>query len=154
VIVTRAALLAAAVLVTVPALAQAPTIEVRQPWSRATPGAARTGVVYFTLHDKGAADRLVGVSTPVAGMAMLHESIVEDGIERMRMLDALPLPAGGTVALHPHGPHVMLTDLRHPLERGSSFPLTLTFERAPPVTVTVPVLGAGAAGPAESGIQK
>jgi copper(I)-binding protein len=153
-IVRRSALVAAAMLVAVPALAQVPTIEVRQAWSRATPGAAHSGVVYLTLHDKGAADRLIGVSTPVAGMAMLHESILESGVERMRMLDALPLPAGGTVTLHPHGLHIMLTDLKHSLERGESFPLTLTFEKAPPVTVTVPVLAAGAAGPAEGGAQR
>jgi periplasmic copper chaperone A len=123
-------------------------VTVEQPWARATPGAAKSGAVYLTLTDHGAPDRLIGVSTPAADMAMLHESFVENGVSKMRMLDGVALDASKPVALHPGALHIMLEGLKAPLKVGSSFPLTLTFEHAPPQTVTVTVLKAGAPGPA------
>jgi len=145
----RRLLLAAALLATVPALAQTADIQVEQPWARATPGAATSGAVYLTLIDHGAPDRLTGVSTPVAGMAMLHESIVENGVAKMRMLDGVRLEPQAPVALKPGGMHIMLTELKKPLRVGASFPLTLTFQNTPPLTVTVRVLQVGAPGPAK-----
>jgi len=140
--------LAAALLWSGAALAQTATIEVEQPWARATPGAGRSGAVYLTLTDHGAADTLTGASTPVAGMAMIHESIVEGGVAKMRMLDGVKLAPDAPVTLKPGGMHIMLTDLHAPLRVGGTFPLTLTFANAPPVTVSVRVLQAGAPGPA------
>jgi copper(I)-binding protein len=89
-------------------------------------------------------------------MAMLHESIVENGVAKMRMLDGVALQPGTPLTLKPGGMHIMLTELKAPLRVGGSFPLTLTFAKAPPVTVTVKVLQPGAAGPAkaESGMGK
>jgi copper(I)-binding protein len=125
-------------------------IMVEQPWARATPGAGTSGAVYLTLIDHGAPDRLIGVSTPAADMAMLHESFVENGVSKMRMLDGVPLDPHKPVILHPGATHIMLEGLKAPLKVGGSFPLTLTFEHAPPQTVTVTVLKAGAAGPASA----
>jgi copper(I)-binding protein len=147
-----AAVLAApllAVLGTAAARADDAMIMVEKPWARATPGAATTGAVYLTVTDHGAADRLIGVSTPAAGMAMLHESYTEGGVSKMRMLDGVPLDPNKPVTFHPGALHIMLEGLKAPLKVGSSFPLTLTFEKAPPQTVTVTVLKAGAPGPVE-----
>lgn len=145
----RRLLLAATLLGTFPAFAQTAAIQVEQPWARATPGAARSGAVYLTLTDHGAADTLTGASTPVAGMAMIHESVVDNGVSKMRMLDGVKLPPDAAVTLKPGGIHIMLTELTAPLRVGASFPLTLTFEKAPPLTVTVRVMQVGAAGPAK-----
>ena len=130
------------------AWAQAPDIQVDQPWARATPGGGKSGVVYLTLIDHGGPDTLTGISTPAAGMAMLHESFDDNGMARMRMLDGLKLDPRAPVALRPGGMHVMLTDLVQPLRVGATFPLTLTFAKASPVTVTVRVLKIGSPGPA------
>ena len=51
----------------------------------------------------------------------------------------LPLPAGTAVELKPGGYHIMLMQLAGPLKVGSSFELTLTFEKAGTTTITVPV---------------
>jgi copper(I)-binding protein len=146
----RRLLLACALLAPVPVLAQTPSIEVTQPWARATPGAARSGAVYFTITDHGAADTLTGVSTPAAGMAMLHESFMDNGVSKMRMLGSVNLPTNTPVTLAPGGMHIMLTDLAAPLRAGGSFPITLSFAHAAPVTVNVPVLKVGAPGPAKA----
>ncbi len=147
----RTVLLAAAALLPAAAAAQAPQVQVAQPWARASAGAGRSTAVYLTLRAAGAADRLIGATTPVAGMAMLHESFQDHGIARMRMVEGLDLPAGMTVTLKPGGLHIMLTGLKQQLARGGSFPLTLHFANSPPVTVTVPVLAPGASGPQTPG---
>lgn len=138
----------ASLLVAAPALAQSGTIMVEQPWARATPGHAGTAAAYLTLTDHGEADTLTGISTPVAGMAMLHEMTMDNGVARMRMLDSVALPPHTSVTFKPGSMHIMLTGLKAPLKAGDSFPITLQFAHAAPVTVTVKVLPAGAAGTA------
>jgi len=121
-----------------------PTIE--HPWARATPGQSKTGAAYLTIDGGASADKLVGVSTPVAGKAEVHSSMNEDGVMKMRGAGELAVPAGRKVELKPGGYHVMLMDLKRPLKAGESFPLTLTFEKAGKREVTVPVEKAGAKG--------
>ena len=63
---------------------------------------------------------------------------MDNGVMKMRELtDGLAIPAGGTVALKPGSYHVMLIGLKKPLAAGDLFPLTLNFEKAGNVSVTV-----------------
>jgi copper(I)-binding protein len=133
-----------------PALAQGTSntsITVEQPWARATPGGAKTGAVYMTLDNKSStADRLTGASSDVADKLQIHEMKVENGVMKMReVAGGLSIPAGGSVALKPGSYHVMLIGLKKPLTVGEKFPLTLTFEKAGNISVTVPVQAMGAA---------
>jgi copper(I)-binding protein len=114
------------------------------PWARASAGAATTGAAYFTITGTGAPDRLIGASTPVAATAELHESMADMGTMKMRPLAGLTLAPNKPVKLSPGGYHVMLTGLKAPLKQGDSFPLTLQFEHAPPMTVTIAVEPIGA----------
>lgn len=128
--------------------AKAGGIAVSQPWARATAPGAPAGAAYLTVTNSGSQpDRLVAASTPVATMAELHTHIHDNGVMRMRPVDAIDVPAGGTVALKPGGLHVMLMGLTRPLAQGSTFDVTLTFEKAGKVTVPVAVQSAGAAAP-------
>jgi periplasmic copper chaperone A len=127
-----------------PALAQGTdntSITVEQPWARATPTGAKTGAAYMTLDNKsGTADRLTGASSDVADKLQIHEMKVENGVMQMREVpDGLPIPAGGSVVLKPGSYHVMLIGLKKPLTAGEKIPLTLTFEKAGNISVTVPV---------------
>ena len=118
-----------------------------QVWGRPSVGSS-PGAVYLTIRNEGAApDRLVGMVSPAAGMAMLHESYAEDGIARMRMLDSLEIPAGGTVTLAPGGLHIMLTDLPAPLKEGEAVPLDLSFAEAGTARVVARIGKLGAKGP-------
>ncbi|HXP75485.1 MAG TPA: copper chaperone PCu(A)C [Stellaceae bacterium] len=131
-----------------PAVAQAPTVEVGHAWARATPGGAKTAALYMTLVNKGADDdRLVSVSTPVAGKADLHTTTTENGIMRMRPIEALDVKPGTPTVLKPGGYHVMLMDLKAPLVAGQSFTVSLTFEKAGKVDVTAVVEKVGAMAP-------
>lgn len=120
-------------------------IEVEHAWSRSTIGAGRPGVVYLSIRNTGSTDdALIGMATPIAGMPMLHETVVSDGIASMPHTMSMPVPAGQTAALAPGGFHGMLMGLTQALKKGDSFPLTLTFETAGDVKLTVDVLGMGA----------
>lgn len=123
-------------------------IEIEDAWSRASIGTDRPGVVYLTIRNTGAADDvLMGIATPAAGMPMLHETVVTDGIASMPHVMSVPVPAGSTIELEPGGFHAMLMGLTQKLEKGATFPVTLTFRDAGTVTVDVEILGMGAKGP-------
>jgi periplasmic copper chaperone A len=123
-------------------------ISVGQAWSRASIGTGRPGVLYLKITNAGATDdALVGISTPAAGMPMLHETVVTDGVASMPHAETVSVPAGATVALSPGGFHGMLMGLTEALVEGATFPVTLTFERAGSVDVTVDVLSMRAQGP-------
>ena len=115
------------------------------PWARATIGQVKTGAVYLSVINHGAAgDRLLAVSTPVAAKAQLHSNIVEDGVMKMRPVEAIDIEAKGSATLEPGGVHVMLMGVRNPLEEGDAFAMTLTFETAGSVDVEVHVQGIAA----------
>jgi periplasmic copper chaperone A len=124
-------------------------IEIVDPWSRATPPSARTGVIYLGLRNNGSeADRLVGVAADVAQRLELHEASMADGVMRMRPVEAIDLPAGGETRLEPGGFHIMLVELHRPLVEGESIALRLELENAGNLAVEVPILGLGSRGPA------
>ncbi len=108
----------------------AQTVEVKDAWVRTSvPGQKATGAFMKITAKDGA--KLVGVATPAAGVAEVHEMKMEGDIMRMRAVQGgLDLPAGKTVELKPGGYHVMLMDLKGALPKDSTLPLTLTFKDA------------------------
>ena len=117
-------------------------IDVKEAWVRSTvPGQMGTGA--FMKITAKAGMQLVGVSSPVAGVAEVHEMRMEGDIMKMRAAPVLDLPAGKTVELKPGGYHVMLMDLKQPFLKGSKVPLTLMFKDAKGVqsklALTLPV---------------
>jgi len=57
----------------------------------------------------------------------------------MQQVPSIVVPAGESVALEPGGFHIMLMQLAEPLETGSEFTVTLTFEKAGAIDVNVTV---------------
>jgi periplasmic copper chaperone A len=109
---------------------------------------ATSGGVYLTFVNAGSApDVLIGISTDAAQMVMLHQTVIENGVAKMTMLDELPIPAGGKVELSPGGSHIMLEGLKAPLKQGQAITLKLTFKRAGGMTVVVPVGNVAAMAP-------
>ena len=123
---------------------------ITQPWSRATPGGAKIAGGFLTIENKGAApDRLISGSGDFAGKVEIHEMAMNNGVMTMRPLDkGLAIEPGKTVKLAPGGYHLMLMDLKNPLKQGDKVPLTLEFEKAGKVTLSLDVQGVGAQGPA------
>ena len=67
---------------------------------------------------------------------------------RNRLDDEHSRSAGGSVELKPGGMHLMFIGLKAPLRNGDTFPMTLRFEKAGEVVVTVNVEVPQAAEPA------
>lgn len=130
------------------AAATAGSITIAAPWSRATaPGAANGACFFVATNAGGEADRIVAASSPVAQKAELHTHRQEDGVMKMRQVEAIDVKPGEPATLRPGGLHVMLMGLKEPLKQGATFPVTLTFAKAGPVTVEVTVQEAGAMAP-------
>ena len=127
------------------------SISIEKPFSRATPGGAQVGAGYMTITNKGAAaDRLMAAASPAAGQVQIHEMSMDGGIMKMRELaSGLTIGAGKTVALAPGGYHLMLMGLKAPLKAGDKVPVTLTFEKAGKVDVSLDVQGIGGPPPHE-----
>lgn len=108
------------------ALAQ---VTVTDPWVRATVPAAKSAGAFMHLQSATNA-RLVGVSTPVAGRAEIHEMAMENNTMRMRAVDGIDLPAGKPVPLASGGYHLMFFELKQQLKEGETVPVTLTVQDA------------------------
>lgn len=123
-------------------------------FARATPPGAPVGGGFLTIVNGGDEDdRLVSASSPAAGRVEIHEMAMEGEVMRMRELPGgLPVPAGERVELKPGGYHLMFMELKKPLVEGETVPVTLVFEKAGEVLVSLPVgpmkggKGAGHAG--------
>jgi copper(I)-binding protein len=125
-------------------------IKISHAWARATPASAHNGAVYLTITNHGKdEDRLTGASTPAAAKAELHQSVNDNGVMKMRSMDAVAIKPGGSVAFKPGAMHIMLVGLTHPLKAGERFPLMLDFARAGAMTVTVVVEKPGATTPGD-----
>lgn len=109
-----------------PAWAQ---VSVEQPWTRATPPGAKVGAGFMRLRNAGAADRVVGASSPVAGRVEMHVTLREGDVMKMRQVKSFEVPSGGSFELKPGGAHLMLVDLKRQLKPGDKVPLTLMLEK-------------------------
>jgi len=139
-----ASLLAAALAVAT-AWAGEQVAEVSNAWIREPPPGLDTAAVYFTVQNATKnAIVIVGVKSPVAAHAMIHETSTVEGQSRMRMRDKVTVPAQGRVAFAPEGLHVMLTGLTKKLAVGEKVPLTIEREQGDPLSVVAVVRPLGA----------
>lgn len=103
-------------------------VDVQDAWVRATVPHQKTTGAFMTL--VAAQDsKLVAATSPLAGVAEVHEMAMQDNVMRMRHVPEVALPAGQPVELKPGGYHVMLMDLKQQVKDGDVVPLTLTIER-------------------------
>ena len=110
--------------------AYAQNVTVTEAWARATvPGQKATGA-FMKITAKNNT-KLIAVSSPVAGVAEIHEMKIDKDVMKMAALpNGLELPAGKAVELKPGGYHVMLMNLKTPLLKDTTVPLTLVFKDA------------------------
>ncbi len=113
-------------------------VSVSSAWVRATvPGQTTSGAFMELKSPSGAI--LIGVESPGAGIAEIHEMKMEGDVMRMRAVSRVELPAGKSVELKPGGYHVMLMQLKKPLKAGGILPIRLRVETRDKAVVTVEV---------------
>ncbi|WP_343041573.1 copper chaperone PCu(A)C [Streptomyces typhae] len=93
---------------------------------------------FFKITNKGAADKLVSASSPLAGSVTLHATVGSTMKERK----SFDVPANGELDFARGGNHIMLEKLKHKPEQGDKVEVTLRFEKSEPITVTMAVQAA------------
>ena len=116
--------LALLVLTALPAQSSGDQVRIEGAWARATVPGQEVGAAYMRLTSQGDLT-LIKVESPAADFVEIHKMSMNNGTMEMRMLEELKLPAGQTVKLEPGGFHLMLIDLKKPLQDGASVDFTL-----------------------------
>ena len=135
------AIAATAAAVVIPAEAAGPEVSISDAWMRVIVP-SRPAAGYFKLENKSdKAVDLVAASSPGCGMVMLHESVHENGMDKMMMVKSIAVPAHGKVEFMPGGYHLMCMSPSAAMKPGASVPVTLKFSGGD-VTVDFAVKGA------------
>lgn len=107
----------------------ADTLTVEGAWTRATPPGAKNSATYALIHNSGSEDRaLVSANTDGANSVELHTVIAEDGLMKMRQVQAIKIPAGGSVELKPGSFHIMMLGIKQPLLENEHIQVELVFD--------------------------
>lgn len=121
-------------------------VEITDGWMRALPPGQPTAAAYLTVNNPDTVTvRLVAARSEVAERVEIHRSSQVEGMWRMRRIDGLDIPAGGTVTLAPGGTHLMLMGLARPLREGESLSILLEFDSGQTLPATIVVQAPGSA---------
>jgi periplasmic copper chaperone A len=125
---------------------KAGSLDISDPWSRATPKGSSVAAGYMTIKNNGSTpDRLISGSADVASKFEVHEMKMEGSVAKMRPVKGgLEIKPGETVELKPGSFHVMFGGLKKPLSAGDHFKATLEFEKAGSVSIDYDVRAIGA----------
>ena len=127
-------------------------LQISQPWARATPKGADDGAAYMTVANTGTkAARLSCLSSDASAKCQIHEMSMTGGVMKMRPVEGgLLIKPGQTVTLKPGGFHVMLVDLKAPLQQGKTVEATMQVDGGASVQVAFPIAAIGAPAPGAS----
>ncbi len=121
-------------------------VSVVNPYVRQAPPSAPATGAFMVLKNNGDTDvRLLKVSNPASRITELHTHTHEDGMMKMRQVAGIDIKAKGETVLQPGGLHIMMIDLKAPLQEGESVPLTLTFDDGSNLQVDAKVMRPSAA---------
>jgi periplasmic copper chaperone A len=125
------------------------SLQITQPWARATPQGADSGAAYMTVTNTGSrVERLSCVSSTAAGKCQVHQMTMQGGVMKMRpVVGGLAIKPGQTVTFKPGGYHVMLVGLKAPLQQGKTVDATLKVDNGGAVQVEFPIAAIGAPAP-------
>jgi len=110
-------------------------------WVRLTPPVAKNSAAYFAFHNTSDKDiTVVGVSSKIAKMTMMHDVIMEKSMAKMVHLDKVKVPAGGQVAFAPGGKHLMFVGLTEKLEADKDVTVLFTLDSGEVITAVMKVM--------------
>jgi periplasmic copper chaperone A len=108
-------------------------VTVQNPWMRAVPNVMDTTAVYMVLVNNGSSPvQLVGGTTVIAdSVAPMITTKEGEGLKQvvgMKGVDALEIPAHGTLVLEPNGNHLMVMGLKEHPKEGVQVDFTIRLE--------------------------
>jgi periplasmic copper chaperone A len=128
------------------------SLQITQTWARATPQGADSGAAYMTVTNTGAKpEKLSCVSSPASAKCQIHEMSMDNGVMKMREVEGgLNVKPGETITFKPGGYHLMLVDLKAPLQQGKSVDATLKVDNGGTAEIEFPIAAIGAPAPGAS----
>jgi len=112
-----------------PAAASEPTAyTVVGAWIRNPPPGRDVTAAFMTVTADNAEGRLVDARTNAAGRVELHTMAMEDEVMRMRRVEGLDVPSGGSISLAPGGDHMMLFEIDRDVLATGEVLIELVFE--------------------------
>lgn len=105
---------------------QQPPFEIRDLRAFAPLPGSNTSVAYLTIVNNTERElRFTGIESPDFARTELHESVLENGVMRMRALNGLTVSAHASVVLREGGKHIMLLDPHDALQLEQTVTLVL-----------------------------
>lgn len=109
--------------------AAADQVEVHQPYVRLAPPNAPAAGAFMVIRNTGSKDvKVVKADNPASRVTELHTHLNEAGVMKMRQVPAIEIKAGGEAKLQPGGLHIMLIELKAPMQEGDNIAITLGFD--------------------------
>ena len=118
------------------------SITVNDPWAMNATMSQGNGAAFMIVENSASTeDELIAVSVPssVAAEAQMHDVKMEGEMMKMEQVQSISIPANGIREFKHGSYHIMLMELKNPLEIGSKVDITLTFKNAGKQTVSFPV---------------
>lgn len=120
-------------------------VSISDAWVRENAPGQKIGAAYMTLKSPEKSKLVYVEALSAAGSVEIHSMSMNNGVMKMRMLEALTLEANEPVSLKPGSFHLMLMDLKKPLKAGEEVTFRLCFEdsngKITDQHITVPVKG-------------
>lgn len=87
------------------------------------------GVAYFTIENRSdSAITVSHIDSPQYDDVQMHETIIDDGISRMRAIESFQVDSGSSVDFAPGGKHVMLMKPTTNLSTGAAVTLEIHYD--------------------------
>ena len=113
---------------------------VENAWVREGPPGMPMMGGFMTVKNKGTdAISISNISSPAFKSIELHETIMQDGMAKMREVTDMRIPAGESLILEPGGKHMMLFSPLHPLSAGDKVHFQLATDSGQPIEFTATV---------------
>ena len=123
-------------------------LRIADPYVRLVPPNAPASAAFMVISNSGSAPRqLVKAQSPAARSVELHTHVDDHGVMKMRPVASIAVDAKGQVELKPGSYHIMLIDLKQPLNEGEVVPIALIFDDGSSQQIAAPVRRIQAAAP-------
>jgi len=111
-------------------------IFVSDAWVQAMPPSQTTTAAYMVISNNSQKEAILeSASSDIAGATEIHQMSDMNGMMNMAMVSNIHIPALGKVTLNPEGFHIMLINLKKPVDKGDLVPITLHFQDGSSVIV-------------------
>lgn len=115
-------------------------IVVSEAWARSTREGQPATAAYLSICSADGDDKLISATFSGAAATELHiTSTSEDGTASMSQTSEIALPEKEAITLKPGGAHIMIIGVTEIIAPGDAPVLTLEFENADPIQVTLDV---------------